>query len=89
MDLDLLHQKYEGHWVEFKTSKKKTVRSTKINSSHNPKKYNKTEFVEKFALSLDFAQSKTLVIVHMGNYKLNDSHNEEKKCLDEKKTRTT
>ena len=34
-DINLFHQKYDSIWVEFKTSKNKTERSTLLNISYN------------------------------------------------------
>ena len=40
-DLSLFDQNYDSIWVEFKTSKNKTERSTLLNISYNPNKSNK------------------------------------------------
>ena len=69
-DLSIFHQKHDRIGVEFKTSKNKTEISTQLKISYNRYKFNKTEFVEKLALSVDFAQSHYSNIVHMGDYKI-------------------
>ena len=81
-DLNLFHQKYDSIWVEFKTSQNKTEKSTLLNFSYNPNKSNKIEFVDEFALSVDFAQSYNSNIVLMGDYNLNYLNTEEKESLD-------
>ena len=81
-DLSLIHQKYDSIWVEYKTSKNKTERSTLLNISYNQNKSNKTEFVNELALSVEFAQSYNSNIVLMGDYNPNYLITEEKESLD-------
>ena len=81
-DLNLFHQKYDSIWVEFKTSKNKTERSTLLNISYTPSKSNKIEFVDDFALSVDFAQSNNSNIVLLGDYNLNYLNTQSKQSLD-------
>ena len=80
--LSLIHQKYDSIWVEYKTSKSKTERSTLLNISYNQNKSNKTEFVNELALSVEFAQSYNSNIVLMGDYNPNYLITEEKESLD-------
>ena len=81
-DLNLFHQKYDSIWVEFKTSKNKTERSTLLSISYNPNNSNKTEFVDELALSVELAQLNNSNFVMMGDYNLNYLNTEEKKSLD-------
>ena len=81
-DLNLVHQKNDSIWVEFKTSKNKTERSTLLNISYNPNKSNKIEFVDELALSVDFAQSYNSNIVLLGDYNLNYLNTQEKDSFD-------
>ena len=81
-DLNLFHQKYDSIWVDFKISKNKTERSTFLNISYTPSKSNKIEFVDNFALSVDFAQTYNSNIVLLGDYNLNYSNTQAKQSLD-------
>ena len=77
-----MHKKYDSIWIEFKAGLNKNDRTTLLSLAYNPKRNNKTDFLEDLAKPIDHAQSFNSNLILLGDYNLKYLNEDDKQSVD-------